>query len=325
MAAAEHLSAVIVGAGLMGRWHAYYAARAGARIAAVVDPRREAAEGLAKHYGAVACGDLAAAPPVRVAHLCAPPLAQAALIEQALDAGLDVLCEKPPAPDAATLERLLESARSRQALLCPVHQFPFQRGFQALSARRTLLGEPVRIEIRIATAGGEGLDVPARRALPWDIVPHALSLLFALQGSAVAGLDWEALPAGDRGLEIRAVQGRAVLSAAIDLDARPPRNELHYSGARGTARVDLFHGFCVSWGGPLTRFRKAARPFEESMRLAAAAKLNLAGRLLRREWAYPGLPQLIEAFYGAVKARASAPIAASETLAIYRLIDRLRA
>src|SRR6185437_11568054 len=50
----EELRVAIVGAGLMGRWHAQYATASGAEIAAIVDPDPAARATLGKKYGTAA-------------------------------------------------------------------------------------------------------------------------------------------------------------------------------------------------------------------------------------------------------------------------------
>ena len=66
--------AAIVGAGLMGRWHARYAARAGAVVAAIVDPQTAAAVALHKRIAGTrvfaTLEDCLAARAADVVHVC---------------------------------------------------------------------------------------------------------------------------------------------------------------------------------------------------------------------------------------------------------------
>src|SRR6185295_8789724 len=122
----------------MGRWHARYAAAAGARIAAIVDPDLSAARRLARRFegsavfaGIEECLEGTAGAAV---HVCSPTGAHASHAAAALSAGRHVLVEKPLAASAAQSERLLDDAGSRGLVLTAVHQFPFQRGARRLRA-----------------------------------------------------------------------------------------------------------------------------------------------------------------------------------------------
>src|SRR5919199_4073263 len=99
------LRVAIVGAGLMGRWHAYYAARAGARVAAVVDRDARAAGALSRRFpDATAFTNLEAClsqPHISVAHICTPTASHVPLATSALQAGVHVLLEKPVAATTA--------------------------------------------------------------------------------------------------------------------------------------------------------------------------------------------------------------------------------
>src|SRR6476661_5561535 len=100
------LRAAVVGAGLMGRWHAHAIGRVGGRVVAVVDPDTARAGALAARLpgSPVATPDLARAVHdhgVQVVHVCAPLAVHEAITQQAIDAGVHALVEKPLANDAA--------------------------------------------------------------------------------------------------------------------------------------------------------------------------------------------------------------------------------
>ena len=105
----------IAGAGLMGRWHADAAARAGGRVVGVCDPNYEAAASLAKRAAAthveMDLDTLLAKATPDVVHICTPLLSHAQLSERALLASADAIVEKPLAASAAETARLLALAR----------------------------------------------------------------------------------------------------------------------------------------------------------------------------------------------------------------------
>ena len=92
------LRAGIVGAGLMGRWHAVGIEKAGQHLAAVADVDLAAAARLAaRHRGAQAFSEveqMLAHSALEVLHLCAPLPTHHRLAELAIAAGLHLLIEK---------------------------------------------------------------------------------------------------------------------------------------------------------------------------------------------------------------------------------------
>lgn len=318
----------IVGAGLMGRWHARCAARNGARVVAIVDRDLGRARALARAYpGACPLASLGDCLPngVEIVHVCTPVATHAAIATQALAARRHVLVEKPLATSFAETARLVELARGQGARLNPVHQFPFQPAVTRLRDRLARLGTLVRVEYATATAAGAGQSGAARRALLREIAPHPLSLFRAVLGEELARGDWGIFRSTADELEFGGTLGAIPVHALLDLRARPTRNQLTVSGTRGTAYVDLFHGYLLIETGAPTRRTKLLRPFVYAAKLLAVAGGNLAWRATRGEYAYPGLTQLIGRFYAAVARDTPAPIGADEILDIARLLDGLAA
>src|SRR5206468_2798467 len=94
----------------------------------------------------------------------------------ALLAGRHVLVEKPAAVTEKEAVALVDLARQKDRRLCPVHQLPFQRGFARLVADLPRLGELLRAEYVVRSAGGVGRTRDERRELLLEILPHAVSL-----------------------------------------------------------------------------------------------------------------------------------------------------
>lgn len=318
----------IVGAGLMGRWHAYFAARAGAEIAAIIDRDPRAADALRARYPrARGYRDLAtclAHGQVDVAHICTPLDTHVALATVALEARKHVLIEKPLAPTAAETERLLALAAARGVMLCPVHQFPFQRGCRRLRRQLPRLGEPVFASFMTCSAGGAGRPAAGHRALLFEILPHPLSLFQAVLGVDLAHATIELTALTDDALLLHGQWRGMQLQAAIFLRGRPTRNALSIIGSRATAHVDLFHGYLVVEAGEPSRRTKLLQPLLYGGKLLLAAGTNLWRRAIAAEVAYPGLDELIGQFYCSCQSGTPPPIAAADILALARVIDRLR-
>jgi predicted dehydrogenase len=325
----ERVTAVVVGAGLMGRWHAHAIRRSGALVAGVVDsdPAR-AAHLVARHPRARAFGHLGAALEVlapRAVHICTPLDSHVALVRTALKAGCHVLAEKPLAPTAGLTRDLLAFASSVGCLLVPVHQFPWQQGSLALVQRLPVLGPIVHLEIGAASAGASGAGEESADTIAADILPHFLALARLLLDVPLAEQHWTVDKPRLGEWRVAGRCGTISVHFFVSMAARPTFAELRLFGQRGSARLDLFHGFAVFEGGVVSRSSKITRPFRTAAQSLVAASSNLLGRAVCREPAYPGLMHLVRQFYLAVEGRARSPIRPEETLDIARTRDVLMA
>jgi predicted dehydrogenase len=308
----------------MGRWHAEAAARAGAQVSVVADRDLARARALAARFGRCdAVTDVGTAMATAdVLHVCTPLASHVAIATAALEARRHVFLEKPVAPTADETARLLAVASTHGALLCPAHQFIFQQGVQTALRRLPEIGALRHIDFTICSAGA------AHGAAPPDVVaaevlPHPLSLLARFIESEVSTLDWsirQPLPG-----ELRALTtaGDVSVSVTVSMEGRPTVNRATLTGTAGTIELDLFHGYAVIAGGDVSRARKVAAPFVRSLSLGAAAAANLTRRAWTRQPAYPGLWELVDAFYGAVRRGGPSPIPAAETLDVARGCERL--
>jgi predicted dehydrogenase len=311
----------------MGRWHAHYAARAGAEVAAIVDARAEAAAALHRRFPRArrfsTLDECLAAGVTDVVHVCTSAESHARLAQAALLAGRHVLVEKPAAVTEKEAVALVDVARQKSLRLCPVHQFPFQRGFARVATDLGRLGELLRAEYVVRSAGGAGLPPQDRRALLLEILPHPVSLFSRVLSQGAGAKAWEVLARGDDELELAANDGGLRLRIDIGLRARPTRNELVLTGERATARVDLFHGYAVIDSGGTSRVAKALGPLRAGTRLLWAAGTNLARRALDREPAFPGLRELVRRFYASVADHTPPPIPPDELVEAAALIERV--
>jgi predicted dehydrogenase len=312
--------AAILGAGLMGRWHARAVKRAGGSVAVVVDPDASRAVDLARAHRAGYARTLGEAvssgASIDAVHVCTPLESHDALAREAIELGLHVLVEKPLVATAAATADLLRCAGERGVLVCPVHQFPFQRGVRALVAALPAIGPVVHVAAITCSAGGENSDADGRGRIAADVLPHPLSLFSAILGVPVASIDWQvSAPAPG---ELRAWGGAqgATLSIVVSMSGRPTRNAVHVIGARGSAHADLFHGFLVRESGAVSRARKIVQPLAHASATFGAAVGNLARRAVAGESAYPGLRTLVAEFYAAIRGTAPPPISVAQALDI---------
>jgi len=112
----------IVGAGGMAAYHVPGFRKAGADIVAVADPNREAGERCAKTYGIpmvyASADEMLAAEPLDAVSVITPNRFHAPIVQAALECGLHVFCEKPPALNShETLAMAKTAAKSGKRLL----------------------------------------------------------------------------------------------------------------------------------------------------------------------------------------------------------------
>lgn len=331
----SRLGIAVLGAGLMGRWHATYARRAGVDVVVVADIDMERARFLASKYRAVALRpsdlDFWDERAIDSVHVCTPLDTHAAYVESALQARRHVVVEKPVAEDRATVLDLLDLAHRHGLLLTAVHQLPFQRGYRRLIDQRDRLGEIRRVVYRTHTAGAEGRSPDERRAVLLEILPHAASLFYGLGhtlGEAGSGVDSEAADGwhvdrfDDGALRMRSLRQETEWVIEIFLDLRPTLNELCVYGTQAAARVDLFHGYQVVDRAGTHRRGKVARPLALGAKTLTASLVNLGIRAFRRQPAYPGLPELIARHYESVLS-AGPPVVAREQVLLAATLRRL--
>jgi predicted dehydrogenase len=321
------LRAGIAGAGLMGRWHAHAVKRVGGAVAAVMDIDLQTARRLASKYpGAKSFFNfeqMLNRGEINVLHVCTPASTHYALAEQAIEAGLHLIIEKPLTPSAADTESLYDQAAYRGVLLCPVHQFVFQDGIRNAKALLPRIGRLVHLEGTFCSAGGTGLPRAQLDAIVADILPHPLSLMQVFLPTGLGEHDWVTLRPVHGELRVHGEVSGISLSIFISMNARPTECSFKIFGTDGAIHLDLFHGFAFMEPGKVSRARKITHPYDLAFRRGLAASVNLGKRFLRREPAYPGLRRLISSFYQAVQTNAVPPLASKDTITIARIRERL--
>ena len=193
----KNLKLGVIGAGAFGRNHVRVAAKLpAAQLVAIVDPDLAKAQNLTSEHGGQAFATLDDLPQIDAAIVATPTESHEAVASHLLNAGVDVLVEKPIASTAAAGERLARLADERGRILQVGHLERFNPAVIALEKALTI---PLFFEIhRLSIFTPRSLDVD----VVLDLMIHDLDLVLSLT---------QAVPE-----EIRAA-GISVLSNKVDI------------------------------------------------------------------------------------------------------------
>ena len=179
------LRIAVIGVGYMGRFHAEkLAASANAELVAVADADAARAAEIASALGCRHATDYRTLLPPHFSGLDAACVAVPTehhheVVRACLEAGVQVLVEKPLARTLAEADALLGLARARALVLQVGHSQRFNPAFRALAAAE---GRPLFIDIeRLAPFKARGTDVD----VVLDLMIHDLDLVLALARAPV--------------------------------------------------------------------------------------------------------------------------------------------
>jgi len=177
----EKLRTAVIGVGYMGRFHALKLASCdGVQLAAVVDADPARAREVAREVGCAAHTDYRILlGQLDAAAVAVPTELHHEVVRGCLEAGVNVLVEKPLARSVAEADELLELALARGLVLQVGHLERFNPAFRALAADGA---RPLFIDIeRLAPFKARGTDVD----VVLDLMIHDLDLVLALARAPV--------------------------------------------------------------------------------------------------------------------------------------------
>ena len=195
----------MVGVGVFGRNHArvYHELeqqREPVRLVGVVDPDLDRADAVAREFGCRAFGSVAQMltthSEIRAASVAAPTVHHLAVARALMEAGVDVLIEKPVAASLAEANELVQLAAAHKRIAQAGH---LERFNPAVRATIPLLTQPMFFEVhRLSVFTPRSLDVD----VVLDLMIHDLDIVLSFADSPVK--------------EVRAV-GLPILSGKVDI------------------------------------------------------------------------------------------------------------
>src|SRR3954454_6410811 len=168
----ENLRLAVIGSGIMGSNHArVISTLPGVDLVAVHDPDRERSEKLAAAFGATAVTAVDELKGLVDAAVVATPTEfHAPIAHELLARGVDVLVEKPIAPDVETAQRLVDAAEAAGRVLMVGHVERFNPAILELDS---ILDDVVHIEARRISAYSPRI----RDDVVIDLMIHDLDLI----------------------------------------------------------------------------------------------------------------------------------------------------
>jgi len=181
----------VVGAGEFGRNHVrVWREIEGAELAGIVDTNAERARQIAAEFGTRVLPDLGALAAERVdaVSLAVPTREHARVGCLLLDAGVDVLVEKPMAASLDEADRLIASAKRSGRILQVGH---VERFNPAVAAAQKIVSRPMFFEVhRLGIFTPRSLDID----VVYDVMIHDLDILLSLVDAPVTDLKAVGIP-----------------------------------------------------------------------------------------------------------------------------------
>jgi len=170
----KKLRVAVIGAGSFGRNHARVVSRLpDVELAAIVDLDIQKAQQLAEEHGSRAFAPASTPNEIDAAIVATPTVTHEPVAARLLEAGIDVLVEKPIADSSAAGERLARLAQERGRILQAGH---LERFNPAVTALEKMLTIPLFFEIhRLSVFSPRSLDVD----VVLDLMIHDLDIVLS--------------------------------------------------------------------------------------------------------------------------------------------------
>lgn len=187
----KKIRVAVAGVGEFGKNHArVWSNLDGVELAAVMDENRDRAEQIAAEFGIKAIADLEGivAAGVEAVSVAVPTKDHANVGCRLLNAGIDVLVEKPMSASLAEADRLIAAAKSKGRILQIGH---VERFNGAVVAAQKIISRPMFFEVhRLGIFTPRSLDVD----VVYDVMIHDLDILLALVDAPIVDLKAVGIP-----------------------------------------------------------------------------------------------------------------------------------
>jgi predicted dehydrogenase len=309
-----------------------------ARLVAICDPSQNALDAVSRRVPAARCyisfddflsenGDLS------FVILATPGSTHSSLAQKILEKGINLLCEKPLALNAAEAHWMCARADETGAMLTAIHNYRFKENTQqALSAmRKGHLGDIVAVNLKFRS--GALFDDPVRwrrnerehRTLLFDYAIHLVDIALLFLGP-LRSLQFVDADVDSAGIQ-RVLFGTLHQSGArgvfdLMVDAASTSTELEVLGESAGLSLQFFpQGFRML----RSRDNPLHRAIAEGNRLIDYARDTLVDQLVRPKCPHRARSHadLFRAFVGAIRGEQPNPVSGKEVLRTIQLLDEV--
>jgi nucleoside-diphosphate-sugar epimerase/predicted dehydrogenase len=247
-----------------------------------------------------------------------------------LRAGCHVYVEKPFTATTAEAEALLQLAESQGLLVCAGHQLLYERPARLAEKLSRALGRIVHLEsyfsfrtVRRGAAGGAPLRADLQLL---DILPHPVYVLLHFLELAGPGRTELACLDVEQAGTVHALLRRGPITGhlIVTLAGRPIESYLRAVGTNGALSADFVRGTVQRLFGPGTSgIDKLLAPYRIAGQLFGGTTAALGRRLSKRQRSYPGLVELFDAFYSAIRAGTASPLSPESIVETVRICEHV--
>ncbi|WP_420450780.1 Gfo/Idh/MocA family protein [Ilumatobacter sp.] len=280
--------------------------------------------------------------PADVVHVLTPPHTHEAICRMAIEAGCDVVCEKPVAPDAGSAAEVLAHAEASGVRLIESQNLRYNDVVlqidEMIAERRLGKVREVEVSLCLDLTGGHfgdenlpGPGVRLRGGAVHDFLPH-LVYLFLHYGSGDRGEIEDVhgvvenrsgnLRVGYDSLDVLVTSGSARGRLHIASDVAPDVFRLRVRGDEGSVEADFYSPYVRFEGGANVGKRAPLEQMISGLGLTASGVRNLRDKVLRHGTMH-GLGRLLDEFYDAVRVGGAVPVRPEMILATARGVDRV--
>jgi len=346
---ANKLKIGIVGCGLNSDYHINFSrAYEQSDIVGIVDKDIEKARECAGRFGIkgvyTSIAELVEAKKPDIIHIVTPPMTHVKLATEAMEAGCNVLLEKPMTLNAGDAEKLYALAEKKGVRLCTIHNHLFDPCMRRVDelVRSGELGDVINVE----SYYGLNTNIPAFRGylapnvIPWlynlpgsvyqDFMPHALYVALDYTGKPeeikVMSSSQGVLPQGMPD-EIRVlIRGeKAFANVTISFAAKPHLHCIRVYGTKMMAEVDI--NTMTSVLHPLSSLPKAAQKATYNLltakQLTTSTFSNVFRFVTKKLKPYQGMKELIGLYYDSILQGGEPPVTKNQALAVMKTMDEI--
>jgi predicted dehydrogenase/nucleoside-diphosphate-sugar epimerase len=325
----DKLKIGIIGCGRMGRHHI----RAinlmdNAQITAIVDPLVERNDignlipEKAKIFSTPV--ELFNTTAIDVAHIVTPPATHAELAQLALNNGAHVYVEKPFTLHKSEAEAIYSLAEKKGLRVCAGHQVLFEK--PALIVKQCLndIGKLIHIDSYFSFRTVRRNTTPVDQLI--DILPHPVCLLLNFMDyTADSAPEIQAMSTDAKG-EVRAIlrNGDTYGTLNVTLRGRPVESYVRIIGTNGSFFADFVRGTVIKLPGPgSSALSVVYNTYSQAAQGMWKPTCFFAGQALKKHKSYPGLAEIINAYYTSIFNQTPFPISSESTIHTVSLCEKI--